>query len=209
MHNIKIILSIIVLFVISANLRAQDNAREILDQVSTHLLSYSALQADFSFTLENTEADISDTFEGSMVMQGDKFRLTMMGILALCNGEMLWNYSEDLNEATIVDPMESEFFNPKNIFTLYQKDFDLKTISKKSGSQTIELLPSSENDDYSRILITIDLTKKLIREVKYFGTDDNQYIIEISNVIPDVQVDDRFFIFDASKYPDVEIFDMR
>ncbi|MCD6347563.1 MAG: outer membrane lipoprotein carrier protein LolA [Bacteroidales bacterium] len=207
--KISLILYILTLGVITQELSAQDNPREVLDQVSTHLLGFSALQADFSFTLNNDEADISDTYKGSLVMQGDKFRLSMMGILAMCNGEMMWNYTKEMNEATILDPEESEFFNPTNIFTLYKKDFKLKTIHKQTDSQIIELIPSTENDDYTRILITIDLAKKLIREVKYFGTDGNHYIIRITNVIPNIQVDDRFFTFDASKYPGVEVFDMR
>ncbi len=194
---------------LSASAFAQDKARAILDEVSSQLLAYSSLQADFSFSLINEEADISDTFEGNLVMQGEKFRLSMMGILALCNGEMLWNYSEELNEASILDPDESDFFNPINIFTLYKENFALKTLKSQSSIHTIELLPLTENDEYTKIILIVDQAKKLIREVTYYGADDNMYVIKITNVIPEIQVDDRFFMFDKSKYPGATVYDMR
>lgn len=130
-------------------------------------------------------------------------------MLAQCNGETMWNYLEEMNEASILDPAESDFFNPVNIFTLYKEDFQLKTLSKTGNIHLIELIPSAENDEYTKILISIDVVKKMIREVTYFGGDGNLYIIKISNLIPDLQVDDRFFIFDPAKYPGVEVYDMR
>lgn len=207
MYKIRFTLLIIVCFSLSS--LAQDKSRSLLDDVSTKLLSYNSLQADFSFSLVNEEADIYDTYKGSLVMQAEKFRLKMMGVIAMCNGDKMWNYSEDMNEATIVDPDESEFFNPVNIFTLYKENFKLKTISSKGSIHTIELMPTDDTEEYTRILITIDHAKSLINEVTYFGADDNKYIIKITNVIPNIQVDDRFFTFDATKYPGVSVYDMR
>ncbi len=189
--------------------QAQNTAREVLDQVSTHLLSFKTLQADFSFTLQNIEADIEDSHNGTLVIQGDKFRLKLMGMLVQCDGTTMWNYMEEMNEASILDPEESDLFNPKNIFTLYKEDFAITTLAKSGSIHDIELVPTAAYEDYERIVIRIDYSKKLIREVTYDGTDGNQYIIKITNMIPDISADDRFFIFDASKYPGVEVFDMR
>jgi len=209
MNKNQLILILLTCFGFTGTLTGQNEPKAILDDVSTHLLSYSSLQADFSFSLINEEADISDTFEGNLVMQGQKFRLSIMGILALCDGEKMWNYSKELNEATIINPNESDFFNPVNIFSLYKEDFALKLLNSKGSVHTIELLPITQNDEYKRIVLIVDQGKKIIREVSYFGSDGNKYIIKITNVIPNIQVDDRFFTFDTSKYPDVTVYDMR
>lgn len=205
----RFILLLFLIIPFSTLLKSQDQTRAVLDEVSTQLLDYSSLQADFTFSLINEEADLSESFSGSLVMQGKKFRLSLMGMLAQCNGEKMWNYSEELNEASIVDPDESEFFNPVNIFTLYKQDFKLKTLSTQASIYTIELIPTKEDEEYSRIILVVDKAKKLIREVTYFGSDGNKYVIKISNVIPNVQVDDRFFNFDPAKYPGVSVYDMR
>ena len=189
--------------------KAQDQAKAVLDEVSTTLTSYETLQADFSFTLSNVEADIEDTFEGKLVLQGKKYRLSMMGILIMCDGEKLWNYVEEMNEVSILDADDSEFFNPTQIFNLYKKDYDLETLNQQGSEYQIKLTPQVDDQDFSHIILSVDKAKKRILGASYFGTDGNTYKIKISNTLTNVQVDDRFFMFDPKKYPGVDIFDMR
>lgn len=188
---------------------AQDDARKVLDLVSKQLLSYQTLQADFTFTLSNEAAGIEDSFEGNLVMEGDKFRLSIMGMLIFCDGETLWNYNEEMNEASISDPDESDFFDPTQIFTLYQKDFTYEVIQTSGAIYDIKLIPKSENQEYEHIILRLDKAKKHILRADYSGTDGNTYLLKITNTIPDIQVDDRFFIFDPEKYPGVTVYDMR
>lgn len=198
------------LLIISAiSVSAQNDAGKILDKVSSALQSNDVIQADFSFTLENKDADIYDTYEGSLVMQGEKFRLSLMGMLVLSDGKSMWVYMEEFNEANIMDPSESEFFNPKSIFNIYKEDFNLKYLKKENGLHTIELVPLEENENYSLLILKTDPVKNQIKEVFYKGLDGNNYIIKIKNMLTDIQIDDRFFTFDKSKFPGVEIYDMR
>jgi len=190
-------------------LRAQDNAGAILDKVSSTMQSYSTVQADFSFTLENKEADIFDSYEGSLVMEGEKYRLSLMSMLIFCDAKTMWIYNEDFNEANIMDPSDSEFFNPKNIFSIYKEDFNLRLLNKDNGLNEIELTPIEENDNYKLLIIKSDQKNNQIKEVFYEGLDGNNYIVKIKNMMTDIQVDDRFFTFDKAKYPGVEVYDMR
>lgn len=209
MKSPVIILALVAGLALTGTLKAQDQAKKVLDDVSTQLSSFKTIHADFSFTLQNKEADISDTFEGNLVIEGKKFRLSMMGMLILCDGTKIWNYSEEMNEANILDPDESDFFNPTQIFTLYQQDFKLETMNHDGSVYDIKLTPEKDDQEYSHIVLKVDSKKKLIIGATYYGTDGNTYIIKISNTIPDIPLDDRFFIFDKSKYPGVVIYDMR
>lgn len=203
---------LLVIIMISGSINTalgQDQARSILDEVSKVFSSYKTIQADFSFTLSNQEADIEDTFEGKLVLEGNKYRLSMMGILIMCNGKMVWNYVEDLNEASILDPADSDLFNPTQIFNLYKENFKLETLEKKGSVYDIQLNPETDDMEYTHIILKVDLDKKRILGASYFGLDGNTYKIKISNTLTNVQVDDRFFTFDAEKYPGVEVFDMR
>ncbi len=197
----------LILGMLAAN--AQSDPGAILDKVSSTLQSYEAIQADFSFSLENKEADIHDKYEGSLVMQGEKFRLSLMGMLAISDGKTMWVYMEEFNEANIMDPSDSDFFNPKSIFSIYKDDFNLKYLGKENGKDKIELIPKEENDNYKLLILQTDPTKNQINEVFYEGLDGNNYIIKIKNMLTSIQLDDRFFIFDKTKYPGVEIYDMR
>jgi outer membrane lipoprotein-sorting protein len=202
-----ILLPLVLMLSVFAN--AQTDPGAILDKVSSTLQSYDAIKADFSFSLENTEADIYDSYEGSLVMQGEKFRLSLMGMLAVSDGKIMWVYMEEFNEANIMDPSDSDFFNPKSIFAIYKDDFNLKYLGKENGKDKIELIPKEENDDYKLLILQTDPAKNQIKEVFYQGLDGNNYVIKIKNMMPNIQLDDRFFIFDKTKHPGVEIFDMR
>lgn len=204
----KNIISILLVFATLA-VNAQKDPGAILDKVSSTLQSYDAIQADFFFTLENKEADIFDSYEGSLVMQGEKYRLSLMGMLAISDSKSMWVYMKEFNEANIMDPSDSDFFNPKSIFNIYKDDFNLKYLGKENGLDKIELIPKEENDNYKLLILQTDPVKNQIKEVFYEGLDGNNYIIKIKNMLTEIQLDDRFFIFDKTKYPDVEIYDMR
>jgi len=202
-------LALMVFLTFAAAGHAQEDPGAVLDKVSEVLKSYNNVRADFSFTLENKESDIYDEQEGSLVMQGEKYRLSLMGMLAFCDGKTLWIYTEEFNEANILDPDESDFFNPESVFNIYHKDFKLKYLGKMNGLHEVELRPIEENDNYSMIVIKSDPLKNQIKEVFYEGLDGNNYIIKIKSLLTDIQLDDRFFIFDKSKYPGVEVYDLR
>jgi outer membrane lipoprotein-sorting protein len=197
------------MIITGAGLIAQDQAGSILDKVSKELQSHEIIQADFSFSLENKEFDIFDSYDGSLLMQADKYRLSIMGMLVISNGDMMWVYTEEFNEVNIMDPDESEFFNPQSIFNIYKEDFKLEYLGKADGMENIKLVPLEDNSNYSHLLLKTDATTFRIREVRYEGLDGNNYIIKIKDFLTDVKVDDSFFIFDKSKYPGVEIFDLR
>lgn len=204
----KYIITIFLAFAaLTAN--AQKDPGAVLDKISSTLQSYEAVQADFFFTLENKEADIFDSYEGSLVMQGEKYRLSIMGMLAISDSKSMWIYMEEFNEANIMDPSDSEFFNPKSIFNIYKDDFNLKYLGQEKGLDKIELIPKEENDNYKLLILQTDPAKNQIKEVFYEGLDGNNYIIKIKNMLTDIQLDDRFFIFDKTKYPGVEVYDMR
>ncbi len=204
----KNIISILLVFATLA-VHAQKDPGAILDKVSSTLQSYDAIQADFFFSLENKEADIFDSYEGSLVMQGEKYRLSLMGMLAISDSTRMWVYMKEFNEANIMDPSDSDFFNPKSIFNIYKDDFNLKYLGKENGLDKIELVPKEENDNYKLLILQTDPVKNQIKEVFYEGLDGNNYIIKIKNMLTEIQLDDRFFIFDKTKYPGVEIYDMR
>jgi outer membrane lipoprotein-sorting protein len=205
----KIHLCYLILFFSVVTGMAQDNPGEILDKVSAVMESYTSIQTDFSFTMENKEADISDTYEGSLVMQGEKFRLSLMGMLAFSDGKTMWVYMEEFNEANIMDPSESEFFNPKNIFNINKEDYMLRFLGKENELNQVELKPLEEDENFKLIILKIDPLKNHIKEVFYEGLDGNNYLIKIKNLLSDIIIDDRFFSFDKEKYPGVEVYDMR
>ncbi len=183
--------------------------KALMDRVSKKLQTYRTVKIDFSFSLQNKEENINDTQDGSLFLNGEKYRLKIMGILALCNGETLWTINEELKEANIIDPSENEFFNPKNIFTLYEKKFRYEPVSSAGEKVVVDLIPLDPGESYTKIRMSVLKGKDQIDEVTYFSTDGNLYVIKIKTMVADVPADDRMFVFEAKQFPGVKVFDMR
>jgi outer membrane lipoprotein-sorting protein len=187
----------------------QADTKAMMDRVSRKLQSYTTVKVDFSFTLSNPEEKINDTHEGSLFLSGSKYRLNIMGILALCNGETLWTVNEELKEANIIDPDENEMFNPKSIFTLYEKNFTYQPVTAAGDKVTVDLFPTDKDESYTKIRMDILKSKDQIDQVIYYSKDGNQYIIKIKLLSANIPADDRIFTFDTKQFPGVKVFDMR
>jgi outer membrane lipoprotein-sorting protein len=191
------------------NGQSQSETKSMMDRVSKKLQSYTTVKADFTFTLSNPDEKINDTHEGSLFLNGSKYRLNIMGIQALCDGKTLWTVNEELKEANIIDPEENEMFNPKSIFTLYEKNFRYEPVAVAGDKVTVDLFPTDSDESYQKIRMDILKSKDQIDRVVYFSKDGNQYIIKIKTLAPNVPADDRMFTFDAKQFPGVKLFDMR
>jgi len=203
----------LLLFVLLTSLSAlgqtAGDTKTLMDRVSKKLQSYKAVKADFSFTLKNDQADLNDTQEGSLILEGEKYRLKMMGILALCDGKTLWTVNEELKEANILDPADNDLFNPKSIFTLYEKNFRYEPVSSSGDKVVVDLIPVSGDDSYTKLRMTILKSKDQIDEVTYYSTDGNLYIIKIKNLTATAASDGKTFAFDPKQFPGVKLIDMR
>ena len=62
-------------------------------EVSSKVKSYDNIALDFKYTLENTAENIKQETKGDVVMQGDKYRLNILGITRLFDGKTLYNIS--------------------------------------------------------------------------------------------------------------------
>jgi outer membrane lipoprotein-sorting protein len=209
MNKFIIILFSVFLSPITLNAQNQADTKSLMDRVSKKLQSYTTVKADFSFTLSNPEEKIDDTHEGSLFLNGSKYRLSIMGVLALCNGETLWTVNDELKEANIIDPEENEMFNPKSIFTLYEKNFKYEPVTVVGDKVTVDLFPTGTEETYSKIRMEVLKSKDQIDRVIYYSKDGNQYIIKIKSILSNIPADDRMFVFDPKQFPGVKLFDMR
>ena len=222
MKKMKYFLSISLLFIILFNSYAQDDfeqnakkAKEILDKVSAKTKSYSTISADFTFSMENLQEDISETNEGTILIKGDKYKVSLMGVETYFDGKAIYTYMKEAGEVNITepDPEDEETLNPATIFTIYEKGFKYRYMGEKTGNgktfYEIDLYPENRDKPYSRIKLRIlknDLTLYSLRQV---GKDGNNYTVVVKSMKTNIPMDDSTFIFDTAKHPDVDVIDMR
>jgi len=192
-----------------------EKAKEILDQVTTKTKTFSTIQADFSFAMENTQEEIKEEYQGKIFIKGDKYKAKLMGVDTYFDGKTLWTHMIDAAEVNIDEPNpdDEETLNPASIFTIYQKGFKYAFLGEKTTNGftvfAIDLFPINRDKPYSRIKLEINKDNLELYRIIQLGKDGNNYTITVNSMKTNSPMTDTMFVFDANANPDVEVIDMR
>jgi len=103
--------------------------------------------------------------------------------------------------------------DPAALFSIYEKDFNSKFVKDSTVAgkaiHIVELLPDNDALDVSKISVNVDKNTMMIQSAILHSNDGNQYVIEIKNMVTNKNFPDSDFVFDAGKFPDVEVIDLR
>lgn len=118
-------------------------------------LETKTLQSDFTITVSE-EINAPMNYPGEIVMQGDKFRLTMMAIEAAYDGKTMYMYNPDVDELTLSNPDEQELLQA-NPFLYAKALVDVcNIVEKASGDNTlITLTPKDQSIGINRFVLKL------------------------------------------------------
>jgi len=193
--------------------KSDTDAKKILDQVSAKFKAYKSVQAQFVLKIENGTGKSLGNKSGNVFMKGTKYRISASGQEIFSDGSNIWTYEKAANEVTInkIDPTANSI-TPQKLFTnFYDKDFlyKLNGVVKEGGKnlQEIELTPIDKSKPFFKVLVYVD--KSTIYTTKVFEKTGNRYTYSINNMKTNGTITDDTFVFDAKKYPGVEVVDLR
>ncbi len=190
-------------------------AKQVLDAVSTKFKTFNSVQAGFAYKVEDSKGKAMSTKTGKVWMKGNKYRVSFAGQEIFSDGNTVWNYDKSSNEVTVnsVDASGSAL-TPQKLFTnFYDKDFlYLLNGEKKVGSKTlqeIEMTPTDKSKPFHKVYLQVDKAAKTIYSTKVLENGGNRYTYTVSDMKTNATVPDAQFAFDKSKYPGVEVVDLR
>lgn len=187
-------------------------AKKILDGVSAKFKNYKSVVATFNLKIENSAGKVQGSKTGTVNMKGTKYRISVTGQEIFCDGTNIWTYDKSSNEVQITKFEESaNTITPQKMFTnFYDKDFLYKL--NESGSKTlqeVELTPIDKTKTFFKVLVDIDKKSQTISSSKIFEKNGNRYTYTVSSIKTNTSIADDLFVFDAKKYPSVEVVDLR
>lgn len=210
-------LVITLIFAISAKIlfaQYDPKALEVLDAMSKKYKAVPAFEANISYTLTNEVEKINEEFKGKMVVKGDKYRLILPEQEVINDGKTLWTYLPEAKEVNIdnFDPT-SDDLNPSKIFEVYKKGFKYLHMGDATEAgvlcDVVDLVPEKKDAQYFKIRMNISKKDKSIQNFTMFDKSGNRYKYTISKFTANATITDAYFTFDASKYPGVEVIDLR
>lgn len=199
------------------NISAQDDpkSRVIVDRLISQSKEYSSFMATFSNRLQSKADGLDVKNEGTVMAKGKKFKLQMEDYTIFCDGETVWTYSEESNEVTLTDPEElDQELDPSKLLTMYESGFKSEYVEEKTiGTKAVELIklyPLKAGDKpYHTVIMTIDKAKTEPTEIVILYKDGNEVSYTLKSFRTNVPMDDGLFTFPMSRYPGVEVNDMR
>lgn len=198
------------------NLGTSDpEAKKILDAVTAKFKSYSAVKATFKLQIENSAGKVQGTKSGTVYMKGNQYKLELSDQQIFCNGKNIWTYDKSSNEVQLTKfDASGNSFTPQKIFAnFYDKDFLYKLNGeKKEAGKTlheIELTPTDKSKAFFKILAYVDKATKNVSSTKVFEKNGNKYTYSVTTFTPNTKITDDTFVFDAKKFPGVEVIDLQ
>ena len=212
-----ILVLLIGVITIKTNAQATNDpdAKKVLDGVSAKFKTYKTVKSTFTFKTESSAGKALSSKNGTVWIKGNKYKVTIVGQEIFCDGVNVWNYDKSSNEVTITKfDNNSSGLTPQKMFTnFYDKDFLYKLNGeKKQGAKTIqeiELTPTDKTKTYHKVYVYIDKANKTISTTKVIEKDQTRHSIIVNTFTPNGTIADSQFVFDAKKYPGVEIVDNR
>ena len=207
----KIILLFIFLLSFPVLSQGTEEAIKLLDEVSNKISSFDNIIFEFTYVLENRSENIHQETKGSVTISKNLYRINFLGYEQLFDGKMTYTIIPENEEITISDPEEGPEFgiNPSELLTIYKKNYayqwDIKQNIMGIPVQYIKLIPNEEKKELKYLLLGINMKTKLIYRLIEIGRYDTRTTLTLKNINTNIMLDDDFFIFDKSKYPDYYI----
>jgi outer membrane lipoprotein-sorting protein len=208
----KIWLFVIMLMINTSVISQQkDEARLLLDKVSTTMKTYNNMILDFSTSLMNEEAGINEDDElptrGSITLQGEMYNLNYLGNNFIFNGIKLYVINHDEKEVMINDQdLEEEdgVIYPSKLLTFYKEGYNYKMslIKLINGRkiQFIELIPIDTDSEIVKVNLGIDLKTNHIYKLIQFGDNGTKTTLTIDQFKSNQKISDELFQFDQNSY---------
>ena len=151
------------------------------------------------------------------MLKGEKYVLIMSDQEIFNDGKTIWTFLKDANEVNVDYYMPDEGdLSPNNIYSAYKKGYRYRwNENKKIGSRTLEVVelqpedPKDPDKMFFKIILYIDNSDYTIHSWEMYDRAGNIFSYTISGFNPQFQASDDFFQFSESKYPDVEVVDLR
>jgi len=190
-------------------------AKAILNKIKKKYEAYTSIEADFTLTIEFPE-EPKEVQKGKLKQRGEKYRVELATQSVISNGETLWLWLKDNKDVQIndVEEMGEDGLSPTDLLRIYEKEDYVYILAnefteKGIGVQQIEFKPLDEDNEYSKLRLTVAKKSGKILRVKVFGKDGSKFTLAIENLASDVALGDSVFEWSKKECPDCHVEDLR
>jgi|TARA_B110000238_G_scaffold190487_1_gene223699 outer membrane lipoprotein-sorting protein len=191
--------------------QTDEQAKSLLDEVSTKMGSYKNMYIGFSQTLSNEDAGIKEGDEppirGKINLQGEKYSLNYLGNQFIYDGKKLHIINHDEKEISISEGDlggDDGFIYPSKLLTFYKEGYSLQMGKQQNikgrNIQLVTLNPIDSNSEIVKVELAIDAKTKHIYKLIQTGANASKTTFTITEFKKNENLSQDFFTFNKSKY---------
>ena len=204
-RKIFIILSVLI-WGVTFSAASAETADGLLRKAAAGINGSSGLTA--SFTIDYGSQKVS----GTMKAAGKKFSIQTSSSSTWYDGKNMWTYNARNAETILITPTAQEVAeaNPLSIVNSYSSNFTAAFAKGQAkGSKSIVLTPKSKQLGYKSVHVTIPDGSVYPTKLVIVPINGPKVTVTIYQVKSGIKLPDATFVYPKSKYPKVEIVDLR
>jgi outer membrane lipoprotein-sorting protein len=204
----KLIFLALMIFGVTGFAQNDAKAESLLTEVSNKIKAYSNISLDFKYELSNVNENINQETRGDVVIEGEKYKLNILGVTRIFDGDSLYTISPEDEEVTIssTNTDEEATITPSKMLSFYEDGYTFKMdiIQNVKGRkiQYVKLTPMDTNSEIKHVLLGIDATTKHIYNLIEVGKNGTKTTLTVNSFQTDQPISKTLFTFDESKYAD-------
>ena len=177
----------------------------MLDKCVAAINSGGGVTADYSITTPQ------GTSNGTIAMQGNKFRVISPDAKSWYDGKTQWSWSPMTGEVNITSPTaeELQLTSPMAAVQHFKSAFNMKKAKAKTANTYVIKLTPKKKDNIKTLWLYFDEKTSLLRTARFEMQDKSVYVIKITDYKHKSQPASTF-TFDKSMVPaGTQVVDLR
>ena len=201
MKKIALVITLLCAFVLPL---AASTATSILDKSAAALRRAGDVKIEFAFTMGGS------TSEGYIKIQGNKFVLSMGGMITWFDGKTMWQYSKKNEEVSVTEPSKSEIakINPYSFLSFYKNGYSA-SMGKSTAADHQVVLSGHGASQYKNVKMKINKKSLYPTQIDLTTTSGHSLSISCKSVRKNQSFPASTFSFSKKKFPEAEIVDLR
>lgn len=207
----SVLFALVVLFCGQSQIRAQD-AAELIKRLEERYNSVSTLKAEFTQTMSSAYSDLNESFSGTLLLQGPRYRIETRQQTLVTDGDVTWIYNAAENQVLINQNEGSDDgFALDRLFTDYSSQFDVGDVSTEriggAAHYVLELTPKDPESFFERVTVWMRADDDIISRIKVVDQNETTMLFDLKNVSFNPELDARAFTFSPPQ--GAEVIDLR
>lgn len=184
---------------------AQPSAEASISRMISAMKKHPSL--DITFSVWNN----GNSSSGSMKVAGGRFHLSTPEMKVWYDGKNQWAYSTAAQEVNLTEPSSAELAqtNPLAILSNLNRNFTFRRLKSVAGKEKIELVPKKKTAELASATLILNAATSLPEEIEMKSASGQLTAIKISSIKGGKTLPQGAFRFNSSKYPGVEVVDLR